>query len=124
MESVKFKFGGQQVNGNPNVARKEKKDKQRRSNQSGTLFFFRTVRIQNYFPSNTGCSEEQSKEKDLKQKEKGTTFSPQFVNFLITARYGFLAYQSENDSFYSSVNLTFTTAVPPFFDTGVLASCS
>lgn len=31
MESIKFRFGGQQVNDNPNVSRKKKKDKQRQS---------------------------------------------------------------------------------------------
>lgn len=31
MESIKFRFGGQQVNDNPNVSRKKKTDKQRQS---------------------------------------------------------------------------------------------
>lgn len=31
MESIKFRFGGLQVNDNPNVSRKKKKDKQRQS---------------------------------------------------------------------------------------------
>lgn len=31
MESIKFRFGGQQVNDNPNVSKKKKKDKQRQS---------------------------------------------------------------------------------------------